>query len=69
MAKSSGSGLLHNSTGGHTTPTDRGTSASQGNAVGSGNRPTKSVHPIATAAAMDPKTQGREPSKDPGTLK
>ncbi len=69
MAKSNGGGLLHNSTGGHTTPKDRGTSASQGNAVGSGSRPVKSTHAIATAAAQDPHTQGREPSKDPGVLK
>ena len=69
MAKSNGGGLLHNSTGGHTVSGDKGTSASQGNAVGSGNRPTKSVHPIATAAAQDPHTQGRANSKDPAVLK
>lgn len=63
------SGLLHNSTGGHTTSKDRGTSAPQNTSVGSGNRPTRSTYPIATGAADNPKTQGRENSKDPAVLK
>ena len=62
-------GILHNSTGGHTKATDVGTSAPQNTSVGSGSRPTKSKYPIATAAASDPKTQGRENAKDPAVLK
>jgi hypothetical protein len=32
-----------------------GNSAKQGTAVGSGSRPTKSVHPIESSAPTDPK--------------
>ena len=54
--------LIMNADKGTLKPSDVGTSASQGNAVGSGSRPTKSMYEIQTAASNDVKTQGREPS-------
>jgi len=47
-------------------PQEHGNSRTQGTAVGSGSRPTKSKIAIETSAPEDPHTQGRDV---PGSLK
>ena len=47
-------------------PQEKGSSAPQNTAVGSGSRPTKSKFDIPTSAPKDPHTLGREV---PGWLK
>lgn len=42
-------------------PQEKGNSAKQNTAVGSGSRPTTSKHPIQTSAPADPHTLGRAP--------
>lgn len=70
MAKSSTSGgIFHGSSKAPIAPKGAGTSASQGNAVGSGSRPVRSSIPLETGAADDVKTLGRAPGKDPDWLK
>jgi len=66
MAKSSGGGIISGANKGMMGNMDRGTSAPQNTAVGSGSRPTKSKIDIETSSAMDCKTQGRS---TPGALK
>lgn len=68
MAKKmmSGSGIIHNASKGTPPNTDRGTSAPQNTAVGSGSRPTRSKMAIDTSSPMDCHTQGRDV---PGSLK
>lgn len=66
MAKSSGSGIIHGASKGVMANSDRGTSAPQNTAVGSGSRPTRSKIMIDTSSPMDCKTQGRS---TPGALK
>ena len=60
MAKQSGtSGIFHKVPQGTNTNANRGGSAAQNTAVGSGSRPTKSVHPIESSAPEDAYGLGR----------
>ena len=55
--------------GGHTKPTDVGSSAKVHTEAGSGSRPVPSKHKIESSSASDPHGQGRPNSKDPDWLK